>query len=91
MNHETHEKHEKRLRFRNCFVYFVTFVVELRVNAFDSPKRGFYVSFDSGPETERVMLLGRGVNMGNMLEAPSEGEWGETVQQKYYYTGGMFQ
>jgi len=40
--------------------------------------------FDSGPETSRVMPLGRGVNMGNMLEAPNEGEWGETVQEGYF-------
>jgi endoglucanase len=40
--------------------------------------------FDSGSETNRVMPLGRGVNMGNMLEAPIEGEWGETVQAEYF-------
>lgn len=42
------------------------------------------VPFDSGPETSRVMPLGRGVNMGNMLEAPNEGEWGETIQEEYF-------
>jgi endoglucanase len=41
-------------------------------------------SFDSGPETSRVMPLGRGVNMGNMLEAPKEGDWGETIQEGYF-------
>ena len=28
--------------------------------------------------------LHRGVNMGNMLEAPNEGEWGLTVQEEYF-------
>jgi endoglucanase len=28
--------------------------------------------------------LGRGVNMGDALEAPNEGEWGVTIQQKYF-------
>ncbi|HEY2981757.1 MAG TPA: glycoside hydrolase family 5 protein [Anaerolineales bacterium] len=28
--------------------------------------------------------LGRGVNMGNMLEAPREGEWGVYIQEKYF-------
>ncbi len=28
--------------------------------------------------------LGRGVNLGNMLEAPNEGEWGLTVQADYF-------
>ncbi len=42
------------------------------------------LSFDSGPETGRAAPLGRGVNMGNMLEAPNEGEWGETIHRKYF-------
>ena len=28
--------------------------------------------------------LGHGVNLGNMLEAPKEGEWGVTVQEEYF-------
>ena len=28
--------------------------------------------------------LRRGINMGNMLEAPNEGEWGLTVQEEYF-------
>jgi endoglucanase len=31
-----------------------------------------------------VPLLQRGVNLGNMLEAPNEGEWGLYVQKKYF-------
>jgi len=37
--------------------------------------------FDSGPDTQAAGPLGRGVNLGNMLEAPNEGDWGHTVQQ----------
>ena len=29
-------------------------------------------------------LLGRGVNMGNALEAPSEGEWGVVLKEEYF-------
>lgn len=29
-------------------------------------------------------LLGRGVNMGNALDAPSEGAWGFTLEEKYF-------
>ena len=29
-------------------------------------------------------LIGRGVNIGNALEAPSEGEWGVTLQEEYF-------
>ncbi|HJR79891.1 MAG TPA: cellulase family glycosylhydrolase, partial [Anaerolineales bacterium] len=30
------------------------------------------------------MTLQRGVNFGNMLEAPNEGEWGLTVREEYF-------
>lgn len=30
------------------------------------------------------VTLQRGVNMGNMLEAPNEGDWGLTVQEEYF-------
>lgn len=29
-------------------------------------------------------MLGRGVNLGNALEAPNEGEWGVTLQEEYF-------
>ena len=29
-------------------------------------------------------LLGRGVNLGNTLEAPNEGEWGVTLKEEYF-------
>jgi endoglucanase len=29
-------------------------------------------------------LLGRGVNLGNALDAPSEGEWGVTLEERYF-------
>ena len=50
----------------------------------------------SGEETERVApsgssdiralckRLGRGVNLGNALEAPNEGEWGVTPKEEYF-------
>ena len=28
--------------------------------------------------------LGRGVNLGNALEAPVEGEWGVTLREEYF-------
>src|SRR6266498_2325978 len=31
-----------------------------------------------------AVILQRGVNMGNMLEAPNEGEWGSFVQEEYF-------
>ncbi len=29
-------------------------------------------------------LLGRGVNLGNAFDAPSEGEWGVVIQEEYF-------
>jgi endoglucanase len=36
--------------------------------------------------TDDVVPLGHGVNLGNMLEAPHEGEWGVKVQEDYFPT-----
>jgi endoglucanase len=33
---------------------------------------------------EQNKLLGRGVNLGNALEAPNEGEWGVTLDEVYF-------
>jgi endoglucanase len=33
---------------------------------------------------EQLQRLGRGINLGNALEAPSEGEWGVTLQDEYF-------
>jgi hypothetical protein len=33
---------------------------------------------------EMNKLLGRGVNLGNALEAPHEGEWGVTLKEEYF-------
>ncbi len=44
-------------------------------------KRAFYVSFgekDSNP------LMRRGINIGNALEAPNEGEWGVYIKDEYF-------
>ena len=35
------------------------------------------------PSTQ-VVRLGRGVNLGNALEAPREGEWGVTLKEEYF-------
>ena len=29
-------------------------------------------------------LIGRGINLGNALDAPKEGQWGVTLEEKYF-------
>jgi endoglucanase len=42
-------------------------------------------SFPAGVDPfEHNRLLGRGVNMGNALEAPTEGAWGVVLKQEYF-------
>lgn len=38
---------------------------------------------ESSDPFEQNRALGRGVNLGNALEAPSEGEWGMMIQEEY--------
>lgn len=33
---------------------------------------------------EQNRLLGKGINLGNALEAPAEGEWGMTIRDEYF-------
>lgn len=40
--------------------------------------------FEAPDPFEQNARLGRGVNLGNALEAPSEGEWGMTLQEAYF-------
>ena len=41
---------------------------------------GLACAADSGPGVHAPTVhLGRGINLGNKLEAPSEGEWGAAV------------
>ncbi len=35
---------------------------------------------------EQNVQLGRGINLGNMLEAPREGEWGLTIRDEFFST-----
>ena len=38
----------------------------------------------SSPTPEATLSLRRGINIGDALEAPTEGEWGLTVQEEYF-------
>lgn len=40
-----------------------------------------FVAMDA---TEQAAQLGRSINFGNMLEAPTEGAWGLTLQEEYF-------
>jgi hypothetical protein len=39
----------------------------------------------TGDAFEQNVHLGRGVNLGNALEAPKEGEWGVTLREEYFH------
>ncbi|MFT3894962.1 MAG: glycoside hydrolase family 5 protein [Anaerolineales bacterium] len=39
---------------------------------------------DSTSTSVPALTIRRGINFGNMLEAPNEGEWGLTVQEEYF-------
>jgi endoglucanase len=41
------------------------------------------MQLDTSKAFTRNKIIGRGINFGNALEAPNEGEWGLTIKEKY--------
>jgi endoglucanase len=46
--------------------------------------RGSFYWFDGSWAVARS--LGRGINLGNMLDAPREGDWGPTLRDEYFHS-----
>ena len=42
------------------------------------------LSCQSGEEEKPRIELGRGINLGNALEAPQEGEWGVKIEEYFF-------
>jgi len=43
-----------------------------------------HLAYSQTKAFDQNQKLGRGINMGNALEAPNEGEWGVTLQESYF-------
>lgn len=54
----------------------ITFALAFHVSAADAQERSQI--------PQRVFKLTQGVNFGNMLEAPSEGAWGLTLEERFF-------
>jgi endoglucanase len=50
----------------------------------EDPKSSAQAAKDRVKAVEMNKLLGRGVNLGNALEAPYEGAWGVTLREEYF-------
>ncbi len=50
----------------------------------DAPPPTDTTTPDAADPFAQNVRLGRGVNLGNALEAPQEGEWGITLQEEYF-------
>ncbi len=61
----------KRVFFAVCLMAIIMF--ESACNAYREPN-AFEIN----------KIINRGVNIGNALEAPNEGEWGVTIQEEYF-------
>lgn len=42
------------------------------------------LSFADNNIFKKAAMIGRGVNLGNHLEAPNEGDWGEIIKEEYF-------
>jgi len=70
---------------------FILLTVSILLTQWGCKKKDNIIAESSGlPPFEEIsafdqnVLLGRGVNFGNALEAPNEGDWGMTIQADYF-------
>ncbi len=89
----------RRLRWLNLRLLWLILAAWLGANASGSGPFFSIVDYgahndDSAPATEATIddpnafainkLIGRGINIGNALEAPVEGEWGVMIKEEYF-------
>jgi len=74
------------LRVKNVFLYVAAgLVLILVLNSIAAEESKEAVMKKSSPDPfEQNKRLGRGMNLGNALEAPSEGEWGVRLKKEYF-------
>ena len=77
----------KPIRIHPCFVPMLTLAVLVAVPslAADKPASPRTPAYRDAPFFKQMKdTLGRGINLGNALEAPKEGEWGVTLKAEYF-------
>jgi endoglucanase len=66
------------------FIILASFIISIEAccksNSTDTPSTN---KIDSLIAFKRNVIIGRGINFGNALEAPNEGDWGLTIKESY--------
>jgi endoglucanase len=65
------------------FILLLCFIIALEVSGGKIATANPSTTTDSLLAYKRNATLGRGINFGNALEAPNEGEWGLTIKESY--------
>ena len=71
-----------KVRFYLTFVTIMLFWVACSKDKSTSPS--WKPAYTEVSAIDQVQNMGRGVNLGNALEAPNEGDWGMTLQSEYF-------
>ena len=72
----------KMLKMNQCSVIFLAAIIVLVSNICIAAEPN--ATKGQAMAEKMNKLLGRGVNFGNALDAPSEGEWGVTLKDEYF-------
>ena len=72
----------------NAFIYFMLFIFSFALFGCSNPaKENEKKEPTVWPNAQEINTqIGRGINLGNALEAPNEGDWGVVLQPGYFTT-----
>ncbi|MFC1569027.1 glycoside hydrolase family 5 protein [bacterium] len=74
------------MRFFRIIVFCLLSLSLIQCSESDNPVKSDYTNnFQPVDPSEQIVQLAPGINFGNALEAPNEGDWGMIIQWDYFY------
>ncbi|MBM4171309.1 MAG: glycoside hydrolase family 5 protein [Ignavibacteria bacterium] len=70
--------------FLKYFLLLLTILISYSCSNFETPIEPIIPNEEQGNVFDQNKLLGKGINLGNALEAPNEGEWGVVLKEEFF-------